>query len=83
MVAVHVAEGDRVDAGQRLLVLEAMKMQHPVVAPGAGVVRSVLVTPGATVAWLKRGSSPVSSTVAPVPLQAMARGAAPVPAVLP
>jgi propionyl-CoA carboxylase alpha chain len=49
VVAVDVAEGDRVTAGQRLLVLEAMKMQHPVVAPAAGVVRSLGVEVGAQV----------------------------------
>ncbi|WP_324274719.1 acetyl-CoA carboxylase biotin carboxyl carrier protein subunit [Blastococcus brunescens] len=40
VTAVDVAVGDAVAAGQRLLVLEAMKMQHPVVAGTAGVVRS-------------------------------------------
>jgi propionyl-CoA carboxylase alpha chain len=30
-------------------VLEAMKMQHPVVAPASGVVRSLDVVPGAQV----------------------------------
>jgi propionyl-CoA carboxylase alpha chain len=49
VVAVHVAVGDPVEAGQSLLVLEAMKMQHPVVAPVRGVVRSVDVVPGAQV----------------------------------
>jgi propionyl-CoA carboxylase alpha chain len=38
-----------VAAGQRLLVLEAMKMQHPVVAGAAGVVQSLDVVPGAQV----------------------------------
>jgi len=46
VAAVHVAVGDRVQAGSPLLVLEAMKMQHPVVAPGAGVVRSLGVVAG-------------------------------------
>jgi propionyl-CoA carboxylase alpha chain len=49
VTAVHVAVGDAVTAGQRLLVLEAMKMQHPVVAGASGVVRSVDVVPGAQV----------------------------------
>ncbi len=38
IVAVHVAEGDRVQAGQPLVVLEAMKMEHIIAAPFAGVV---------------------------------------------
>jgi propionyl-CoA carboxylase alpha chain len=46
VTAVHVAVGDEVDAGQPLLVLEAMKMQHPVVAGAAGVVRSLDVAAG-------------------------------------
>jgi propionyl-CoA carboxylase alpha chain len=49
VVAVHVQEGDTVRAGQSLLVLEAMKMQHPVVAPAPGVVRSLGVEVGAQV----------------------------------
>ncbi|SFF55994.1 acetyl/propionyl/methylcrotonyl-CoA carboxylase subunit alpha [Blastococcus tunisiensis] len=49
VTAVDVAVGDAVAAGQRLLVLEAMKMQHPVVAGTAGVVRSLDVVPGAQV----------------------------------
>jgi propionyl-CoA carboxylase alpha chain len=35
---VAVAEGDEVRAGQLVLVLEAMKMEHPVVAPTDGVI---------------------------------------------
>jgi propionyl-CoA carboxylase alpha chain len=46
VTAVHVAEGDVVRAGQRLLVLEAMKMQHAIAAPAGGVVRSLRVKPG-------------------------------------
>ncbi|MGH3727630.1 MAG: acetyl/propionyl/methylcrotonyl-CoA carboxylase subunit alpha [Micromonosporaceae bacterium] len=49
VTVVDVAEGDRVTAGTRLLVLEAMKMQHPVVATEAGMVTSVLVTVGSAV----------------------------------
>jgi propionyl-CoA carboxylase alpha chain len=49
VAAVHVAAGDLVRAGQPLLVLEAMKMQHPVVAPASGVVRSLDVIQGAQV----------------------------------
>jgi len=49
VTAVHVAVGDRVEAGRPLLVLEAMKMQHPVVAPAGGVVRSLDVAAGTQV----------------------------------
>ena len=41
VVKVLVQEGDEVDEGQLLLVLEAMKMEQSVVAPHAGVVRSL------------------------------------------
>jgi len=47
---VHVAAGDRVEAGQLLLVLEAMKMETEVVAPTSGVVASVRVREGDAVA---------------------------------
>jgi len=39
VVAVHVVDGDSVEAGARLLTIEAMKMEHTVVAPHAGTVR--------------------------------------------
>jgi biotin carboxyl carrier protein len=38
--------GDAVAAGQVLLVLEAMKMEHPIAAPGDGVVGEVRVAVG-------------------------------------
>jgi 3-methylcrotonyl-CoA carboxylase alpha subunit len=41
VVAVNVAEGDAVDAGAALLVIEAMKMEHTVRAPHSGTVRAV------------------------------------------
>ncbi|MFE7407010.1 biotin carboxylase N-terminal domain-containing protein [Isoptericola sp. NPDC057559] len=37
--AVPVADGDVVAAGQPVVVVEAMKMEHPLLAPVAGVVR--------------------------------------------
>ncbi len=36
VIAIDVAEGDLVRAGERLLVMEAMKMEHVVVAPDGG-----------------------------------------------
>jgi acetyl-CoA/propionyl-CoA carboxylase biotin carboxyl carrier protein len=50
VVAVEVAEGDAVAAGDVLLVLEAMKMEHPVVAPVDGTVRGLAVAAGDRVA---------------------------------
>lgn len=38
---VNVAPGDTVDADQEVVILEAMKMEIPVVAPTAGTVKSV------------------------------------------
>ncbi len=46
IVAVHVAEGDRVQAGQPLVVLEAMKMEHIIAAPFAGVVAELSARAG-------------------------------------
>ncbi|WP_324188528.1 urea carboxylase [Nocardia flavorosea] len=43
---VEVAEGDRVEAGATLLVLEAMKMELPVAAEAAGTVRALIATAG-------------------------------------
>jgi acetyl/propionyl-CoA carboxylase alpha subunit len=46
VLSVAVAAGDRVEAGATLLVVEAMKMEHPVLAPAAGTVTAVHVTAG-------------------------------------
>lgn len=43
---VLVAEGDEIEAGQVLLILEAMKMETEITAPAAGKVSAVLVSPG-------------------------------------
>ncbi|MEU5343045.1 acetyl/propionyl/methylcrotonyl-CoA carboxylase subunit alpha [Streptomyces sp. NPDC020766] len=50
VTVVKVAVGDEVAAGQSLLVVEAMKMEHVVSAPHAGTVTELDVTPGTTVA---------------------------------
>ena len=49
IVRVNVAAGDRVRAGQGLVVMEAMKMENELRSLSAGVVRAVLVTPGSVV----------------------------------
>ncbi|MFD7127595.1 MULTISPECIES: acetyl/propionyl/methylcrotonyl-CoA carboxylase subunit alpha [Streptomyces] len=50
VTVVKVAVGDAVEAGQSLLVVEAMKMEHVISAPHAGTVTELDVTAGATVA---------------------------------
>jgi len=49
VVSVDVQEGDTVHLGQQLLVMEAMKMEHVVVATRSGLVRRVVVAIGDTV----------------------------------
>jgi 3-methylcrotonyl-CoA carboxylase alpha subunit len=46
LVAIAVEDGDTVAAGQRLAVVEAMKMEHALVAPFAGVVRDLTAAVG-------------------------------------
>ncbi|MER7723252.1 biotin carboxylase N-terminal domain-containing protein [Streptomyces sp. NPDC096323] len=50
VTVVKVAVGDEVAAGQSLLVVEAMKMEHVISAPHAGTVTELDVTAGSTVA---------------------------------
>ncbi|MBX9590722.1 MAG: acetyl-CoA carboxylase biotin carboxylase subunit [Hyphomonadaceae bacterium] len=50
VVAVLVKEGDAVARGQRLVIVEAMKMQHEMAAGGAGTVVRLAVKPGDQVA---------------------------------
>jgi propionyl-CoA carboxylase alpha chain len=49
VTAVHIAVGERVEPGAVLMVLEAMKMQHPVAATEAGVVTSIPAGVGSAV----------------------------------
>ncbi|MGB5365156.1 MAG: acetyl-CoA carboxylase biotin carboxylase subunit [Polyangiales bacterium] len=46
VVELRVAEGDSVKAGQVLLIMEAMKMEHTVTAPQDGTVAQVSVVAG-------------------------------------
>jgi acetyl-CoA/propionyl-CoA carboxylase biotin carboxyl carrier protein len=50
VLAVHVAPGDTVSAGQAVAVVEAMKMEHTVTAPVAGTVAEVAARAGQQVA---------------------------------
>ncbi|MXO69719.1 ATP-grasp domain-containing protein [Altererythrobacter marinus] len=49
VIALDVAEGDAVAAGQRLMVLEAMKMEHALTAPFDGKVTELAASQGAQV----------------------------------
>lgn len=46
---VVVAVGGRVAEGDEVIVLEAMKMELPVLAPAAGTLSAILVAEGETV----------------------------------
>jgi Acetyl/propionyl-CoA carboxylase, alpha subunit len=50
VIAVHVAPGARVTRGSTLLVMEAMKMEHAIIAPADGVVEDILFSVGDQVA---------------------------------
>ncbi len=49
VLAVEVAEGDRVEAGDGVAIVEAMKMENEITAPVAGIVRDLAVRDGETV----------------------------------
>jgi len=46
IVAVSVKVGDRVEENDQVAVLEAMKMEMPLVAPVSGVVKEVCILAG-------------------------------------
>jgi len=50
VVSLGAAPGQAVRAGQAVVVLEAMKMEHEVVSPQAGIVRAIVAEVGETVA---------------------------------
>ena len=50
VVRLHVQAGDTVKAGQLLLVMEAMKMEHHLHAPKDGTVARLAVSDGMQVA---------------------------------
>jgi 3-methylcrotonyl-CoA carboxylase alpha subunit len=50
VLALLVAKGDKVAKGQRVAIIEAMKMEHALVAPHAGTVADVAVAAGTQVA---------------------------------
>jgi len=50
IVKVAVADGQRVEAGDLVVVLEAMKMEQPLLAHQAGTITKLSAEPGQTVA---------------------------------
>jgi 3-methylcrotonyl-CoA carboxylase alpha subunit len=49
VTAVDIKQGDKVAKGERLLTLEAMKMEHALTAPFDGTVAELNAKPGAQV----------------------------------
>jgi len=47
--SIFVREGDRVTAGQKLLIMEAMKLENKINARREGIVKKILVRDGDTV----------------------------------
>jgi biotin carboxyl carrier protein len=48
IVDIKVKVGDRVQEDDEIAVLEAMKMEMPIVAPAAGIVKEIRVSVGQT-----------------------------------
>ena len=46
VVEVQVKKGSSVRKGDTLIILEAMKMEHKVIAPSTGKIKDVLVSKG-------------------------------------
>ena len=52
--SIDVAVGDKVNEGDTLCILEAMKMENPIVAPAGGKINEINVSAGQSV---KRGET--------------------------
>jgi propionyl-CoA carboxylase alpha chain len=46
LARLEVGAGERVEQGQVVVIVESMKMEHPVRAPLTGTVAEILVRPG-------------------------------------
>jgi acetyl-CoA carboxylase biotin carboxyl carrier protein len=44
--APFVSEGDQVKAGDTVLIVEAMKVMNPILAPSGGVIKKIMVSDG-------------------------------------
>ena len=41
IVAIHASEGAEVTQGEKLITMEAMKMEHVITAPSDGIIASI------------------------------------------
>lgn len=48
IVKITVKVGDRVNEDDEIAIIEAMKMEMPIVAPASGVVKEILISVGQT-----------------------------------
>jgi len=49
ILSVTVTDGDQIEAGGVICVIEAMKMENEITAPHAATVRSLAIAPGQSV----------------------------------
>jgi biotin carboxyl carrier protein len=49
ILKVLVGEGEKVNQGQSVMILEAMKMENEITAPKAGVIKKIYTAQGSTV----------------------------------
>ncbi len=48
IVDIRVKVGDRVQEDDEIAIMEAMKMEMPIVAPASGVIKEILISVGQT-----------------------------------
>jgi len=48
IVDIKVKVGDRVQEDDEIVIIEAMKMEMPIVAPASGVIKEILISVGQT-----------------------------------
>jgi biotin carboxyl carrier protein len=48
IVDIKVKVGDRVHEDDEIAIMEAMKMEMPIVAPASGVIKEILISVGQT-----------------------------------
>lgn len=57
IVSISVKTGQKIKAGQKILILEALKMQNEIFCEEAGTVKEILVSEGAKLRPVKLWSS--------------------------